>query len=388
MIRVMRWLPLFMLFFLLVTNRWPGWEEGISLLSAADVKYTYLPVAKASPELPNTFSAPHQAQRFFFPYIVGLISSTTGAPLAITFWTGTIALQVLVLVLFWSAAHKLGASDERRLLAFGLLVFQPYFLRYYWIVPAMGGDVLFELGAVMVIASSVMVQLIGFTLSTLGRQTSIMLLPGAFYLLWRSKRFGNESFRNRILVAVSYLGSFGIAFWAARHVGSRFSSGELPASTIYGILPWLLTEFNFSTFLEHTVRCFLPLLPVGALFLFESPTKWRHETRGLLLFGAGIAAQPFVAGPLLTGQNAARLSTLALLPITLAWVSMPGNKWGTWKTLLALILLAAGSFHHLYTIVGFDDSKGTASLQFVVALGVFSVGYSVSRGSQNAKVSN
>jgi hypothetical protein len=118
----------------------------------------------------------------------------------------------------------------------------------------------------------------------------------------------------------------------------------------------------------------LPLLPALLLLLAEkNPRHWPAETWSAFLIAAAIAAQPFLAGPALTGQNAGRLVTLGLLPLVFAWVTVSGEDWSGRSAALVVGILFLGSFHHLYTIVGSPGAVGTAALQLAVAAGVFLV---------------
>lgn len=360
-----------MLMFLAATNRWPGWQDGIELLSAIDVKDSYEPIALAAPAFPAGSIAGHQAQRLAFPYFAGYLAKLSGLPAPVIFWVLVIAMQAGILFLFLRTSAQLGAGANRRLLAFGLLALQPYFLRYYWIVPGMGADVLFEMGTMLLLASLVSGRMLGIALATLGRQTPIMLFPGILLYLWRGEGWGRNSGKTKLFSSVWGVGVFGLTFLLTAQMASRFSSGGMPLSTMYGLFPWLLEHGTAASFAEHFLRCLLPLLPVLLLLALERPLRWSADTWAFFLMGAAVAAQPFLAGPVLTGQNAARLSTLALLPLVIAWASASKRDWSSKSTGAALFLLALGSFHHLYTSLGAPSAGITALLQLAVALGVF-----------------
>ena len=63
----------------------------------------------------------------------------------------------------------------------------------------------------------------------------------------------------------------------------------------------------------------------------------------------GVAAQPFLAGSGLTGQNAGRLATLGLLPLVIAWAMAGKKELGARATLVIAGILFVTSTLELLT---------------------------------------
>ena len=91
---------------------------------------------------------------------------------------------------------------------------------------------------------------------------------------------------------------------------------------------------------------------------------------------AGIVAQPFLAGPEITGQNATRLAALATLPLLTAlvmqlahhpWLATPRPR--LIPDLMLATVLLIGSFHHLYTALPWPN----ASVFMVVRLTIVGI---------------
>ena len=91
---------LLVLFFVL-TTRWMGWNAGIAYLGAGDVHYSYAPIAEAAPAFPRTEIWAHHAQRWFAPYIAGLLAHFMGLGAAFA----TLALACVAFILL--IAHRL-----------------------------------------------------------------------------------------------------------------------------------------------------------------------------------------------------------------------------------------------------------------------------------------
>jgi len=354
----------------LLTNRWMGWQEGIQYLTAVDVEDGYLPVAAAAPGLPSELIPFHKAQRFFVPYVVGSIAKGSGAPIPSVFFAGTALATGALLAIFWWLLGALQLPPRRRLLAFALFVFQPYALRYYGIVPGMFSDLTFELGTGILLAGLFFrkssLPWIGLALAALSRQTALLLLPGVVLWIW----FGwkEKPARSRALWAT------GLSLWtlffyeATGLLAARIGSANVNAEHLTALFTWILSpDFSFPKMAEHTLRCTLPLLPAAILLLREPWKQWPRESLFLLLMALVVAAQPFLAGPTVTGQNAARLITLGLLPLVVAWaIAAREKEWPLIPACAMALLLFAGSFHHLYTVIGPHGPMGSAALQLVV----------------------
>ncbi|MGZ3702602.1 MAG: hypothetical protein ACXWSD_12500, partial [Bdellovibrionota bacterium] len=210
--------------------------------------------------------------------------------------------------------------------------------------------------------------LFGLALATLSRQTALLLLPGVVLWIWYG--WSEKSVRSRVLWATG-LSLWAIFFYeATAMLASRIGTSNLNSTTLTGLFTWILSpDFSAAKMAEHTLRCTLPLLPAALLLVREPWNKWPRESFFLLLMALVVAAQPFLAGPVLTGQNAARLVTLGLLPLAVGWaIAARDREWPPIPSIALALFLFAGSFHHLYTVVGPHGAMGSAALQLAIVV--------------------
>lgn len=370
--------------FALFTNRWPGWNEGLEILFLADVKDGYLRIADAAPAFPAERMPKHIAQRFFFPWLVGIIGKCTGLSLPVLFSVLTALTHIGILLAFFRVLLLCGVGVNKAVCALALLFLQPYAFRYYWIGPGMVNDSLFVFGAALALEGLFfrrhLLILTGVAVAALSRQTAVMLFPGiVFYLAfgtpWRNGHRGEYVWKRAgVWIAGASLSLVvGILFITGKLV-EGFSKPSVTAETVYGVFPWLLSpQFTLPAFAEHILRCVLPLFCGLLLLVMENPRKWSLEAWACFLMSAAIAAQPFLAGPALTGQNAGRLATIGLLPLSVAWATARREDLRSSTAYWLMTLFAIGSFHHVYTKLGPSSSLGSAILQLLVAVAVILV---------------
>lgn len=359
----------------LLTNRWLGWEEGIRFVQANDVPSAYWLMVRAAPMLPEGGVSFHHAQRFFFPYFLGTISWVVGVDSRALFFATTSILHLAMLIYVWRLLGRWDVPPRRKLVAWAALIFQPYFLRYYWLAPGMVADVGFEFGALILFAGlasrSSILPWVGLGLATLSRQTGVMLLPGALlWVLWV-----DEGLARRWAWAWGFaLYTIGI-YQGTAWIAARFGTANFNLKHALELFVWLRSpDANASALFEHTLRCALPLAPAVFLLLAEGPAAWKRETWCAVMWGGAIAAQPFLSGPTTTGQNAARLVTLGLLPLVLAWAANSRREWPLFLSAAFGVALFAGSFHHLFTWIGPSGAVGTATLQILISFAAIVAG--------------
>jgi hypothetical protein len=356
---------------LAATNRWPGWDEGIRLLSLSDVKETYQVIAESFPNWPSSAVPFHKAQRFVFPYLLGAIAkSGLSVPLLFSLFT----MMCIVLIL-WAMQRSLRLGGVPTRVRIGALLFfclQPYSLRYYGLAPGMGLDLAFVAGIALIgaglLGSNTIILLLGGALAAVSRQTTLLLIPGVLCFLFFSPEWRVRKLRLRIACASVFVCLVtAIYVWTAR-IGAAFALPNTNLAVIMGIFDPLQTE-NITMFFEHIMRCFLPLTAVILAILLCRPS-WRDaRVMAFLLMGAAVLAQPFMAGPGITGQNGARLATMALLPFIFAWALAKKEDLSEREVLGLAAALFFGSFHHIYTWIGPSGTLGSAALQAIAAVG-------------------
>lgn len=346
------------LLLLAATNKWMGWAEGMHYVQADDL-LNYEPMALAAPGLTEKKIAHHHGQRLFSHYVIGSTAKLLGVAHEGVYRAFWLAMTLGLSALVWFLVARLVDDRFSRALCFSVFAFNPYTLRYYALVPGMMQDLLFMTGSAVLFAGllkrSTYLVLLGFLAAYLGRQTAFTLLPGAVVWLVAEKRHREAAASTVLLVVVHLLTGI---------VAHKLAAGERSANVdhIVGIAAWARDSFSVAGLGEHTLRVFFPyamvLAVLGALALrLKKLPRFSARFWGAVLMVAGMIAQPFLAGPMITRQNGARLSSLGMVGASvLLALALRESKAKLRPGLPAMVcvgaLVFAGSLHHLYAAIG------------------------------------
>lgn len=323
---------------------------------------SYLAMADASPGLPAVLLPHHHAQRLAAPWAVGLVAHAVDAPPHATF-------RVLVMVLVVLAGVALAVllrhrvDDTRLVLVIAaMVVLSPFLFRLPMAAPGMAPDVLFVAGLTAALLALDRGSVAGVVLAAVamaaGRQTAVVVLPGLVWLVVR-RWDGWRGWGVALLVTTVVVGTY----VASDVVARRFAMPPRNVEHVIGIVAWVQADWGVArvvTFVGFLARGALPFVPLLALAFGWCGTglrRLRHPTSApTLLIAAGIAAQPTLGGPAVTGYDVTRLTALALPAVALAIGgeiaarrTAPLPAWSMWALLMTV---GIGSLHHAFSIVG------------------------------------
>ncbi len=345
--------------FLAGTNRWMSWDDGIGFLQANDVR-SYETIAQAAPLFPSRQIQMHHAQRFVVHYAVGSASQTLGIRLHTLYRFAWAALILLTLYAIHQALVALQIDPTAYRLCLALFLTNPYALRYYAIVPGMLQDLV----------------------AALGRQTAVMLVPAIGAWMFWSTAWRARSARERMLWAILPGVAAGVCYVATSRVVRSFALPSLNVDYLVGLLVWVKGgDFAWVTLGELCLRAAVPFAVSVAVVLGlvasaqrKSRSAWPlpREVWLCLFFMMMIAAQPILAGPKITGQNASRLSALGLVyavgMVAYAYRSIQ-PAWSSPRRIVLGAILLLSSLHHAYSVWGPQDARQFALAQFALAAG-------------------
>ena len=392
-------LPVVLALCLLVaaTNRWMSWDAGIRLLTARDVG-SYEAIARAAPGLPSRDLPAHHAERFPVHWVTGALSDLSGVPLHTLYRVLLVAAIAGTLVALHGVVNGRLAVGAYALV-FAAFLLDPYVLRYELLVPGMLADATFVLAVGVTIFGLARRRpwavLGGIALATAARETA---LPAALVVIawialapdWRALP---RALRGGVAGGVAVVAA---GIWAVtRAVAGGFSAPALPgvhdASAVasgYSLpAPSLSTLDDYTilgtlsapgTLAEHVARVATPLIMPAALVVAALVVARRMGVRPPVAFWASLAmaasivAQPLLVSPAVLSNNETRLAALGVLPLVAALALLlerigPRLRERLQGRDLAGIgvVLAIGSLHHLYTVVGPTSASQIAPLQLV-----------------------
>jgi len=330
------------------------WGEATGFLSLHDVTGGYEKIARAAPNLPMEGLSRQHAQRFVFPYLLGSFAWVAGWSIERVFAVSVLTLIASITIGLDLFLRRKGISDRVRWAGILLWAFSPYVFRYYLIAHGMANDLFFLGGFTIVLAAMIDHRagwmLGGVLLAMAGRQTIVFALPGLLFFIFFD---GFWSRRQKAAIAAGLLFLSMLSLAALNAVAGGFSGGASGAGYFLELFRWIFSsDSSVPLFIEHCLRCVLPLVPLAAALAGSRATDFSPRSVALILVSAGVAAQPFLFGPVITGQNAGRLAAMATLPLMFLFVLNAKLNLDLKRLMGLFILMGVGSLHHLYTKIG------------------------------------
>ncbi|OBA82414.1 hypothetical protein A5642_27340 [Mycolicibacterium mucogenicum] len=342
----------------------------------------YREIASAAPHLPHGHIGSAYTGRFVVHYTVGLFSWATGLPLGAAYAVALAGVLVVLGAVILALLQSCSLGEFS--IAAGLLALSPYALRPYLIQTSMLGDLVFVIGlgaSLYGVRSRRVPQVLaGLVVAVLGRQSAIGVAPVlALWVLldpaWRS----SVSIRVRVTIAAVAVVLTTALYSGVRAFTARFTIPYEPSLLHDSVLKRIADlPAAASELITHAARTMAPLIvPVALIIVLVISLGWRRVTFrcwGSLVVAASLVVQPLMIDPAWTGfaHNEQRLAALALLPLSCAAADLLGlahrSDMPRSRILITVGLLAIGSLHHEFSVVG-PTSLGTfLAIQFVVAV--------------------
>jgi hypothetical protein len=358
--------------FLLMTMHWRSWTAGVHELGAQD-SLTYSRISAAAPGLPAKGIGSAFAYRFVLHWAVGSVSWLTGIQLHATYTLAWAALSTTILLVVVLIARRLRLDAFATVVVVLVVAFSPYLIRYYAIAPGYISDQLFMVGLAVTLLglarNHIPLVVLGVVVAVVARQTGFLLAPASAVWIWWGDGWKERSRGARLTFVVSICGITALLGGALTAASSSWSypyDPSFPGDTIF--------RSQANAVPAHVAKSVAPLFTCFALLavaLWYLPRDARGRPRipvevgAALCIAAAVALQTILIGPQFPGLkgNEPRLTALALpaLAVALAYALRAngfsadvGAAPAIWdvRAFAIVALLALGSLHHLYTIVG------------------------------------
>lgn len=355
--------------FVVATEHWRPWQDGIRLNYATDIR-SYDQIARAAPGFPSLDVNAAHADRFPAPWLVGELHNATGIGVHAMFWIATVVVLVGVLLAVHATLVALRASLGAYALVLGAVIASAYPVRLLLDAPGMLTDAVFVLGLSLAVLAFVTdrawLVIAGVAIAEVGRQDALPLavVAAAVYLL-----------RRRVGIAVLIVAAPAIEYVAMHRASQSFSdrSGRgIVGMTVGG--HWAPTGLA-----SHLGRL---LIVVAIPIAFFALGRLRSKAVPLfvpLALGLTVVAEAFVLAPDWSHAEP-RLAGLALPALVVAAVpTLERARLTTRRVAIACVGIALASLHHIYSNVGLTRSSEWAALVLAGCLCVVAAGVSARR---------
>ena len=349
---------------LIVTQRWPSWEEGVRDSFQADARF-YEVIARAAPSFPDTDILRAYAERFPLHWLLGSFAEATGVDLFDLYRGASIVLVAAILVAVQQAVVTITLDTPVVVLCLGVVAASAYPAHYLLAAPGMVSDGLFVLGLSVALLGFVRerysVVVAGLALATLGRQTAVPVgLAAAVWVwilpAWRASRVGRA-----LGCVVATAGVYAVLYVVATPFAMPRPAG-VSDLTVIGFMT------GVRPFAEHVG---LVVLGVAVPTALVAGAWWRTRAPlpfGPLLVAAAVVAQPLLLGPLANKSNEPRLAGLAVPALAIAAaLLLRGARLRVGETVVAAVAIAVGGLHSRYTHTGVPSSAVWSVLELVAA---------------------
>ena len=274
----------------------------------------------------------HHAQRFLIPYLLGFVKQLTNLEINTVYNIFFIFIFSFLIFLKFKISKILKLNTLNIILFFGLIIFNPYILRYFFTYPVMVNDFLFILSCYCLILSletdNKRLVFFSIILGLISRQTGIAFLIAIIIskIFFKSKSF--FSIKDIALYLIFY---FFLKFLTGIYVNilienssfnliSYIKGGDnfpyFPKEAFFGIFIYIVNNFNiykFTTFLLLPLISILPILFFLLIRKFDKFKNFYSEKFIICLISILIiVAQPVLGGPDWTGKNIIRLISIGL----------------------------------------------------------------------------
>jgi len=322
---------------------------------------SYFAMSEAAPGLVAVPVPYHHAQRIFLPYVLGMVSHTTGVSIPMAYLLAGSLLLALAFWFFIRCCELFGMREETAFLISLAVLFNPYVFRHYFMFNGYINDIGFLAGLSAslfgLLARRRGILLGGILLASLSRQTTLVLLPAYIALEYAL----NHSRGWRISVfTLSYLALPILIYLGTSYIASRTGLHSETDMAFLGLLYWIRSDFSVWRLAEFTIRGVIPFAFALALLFGCRITIPRERDRqlvvaGLLALIVPICVQPFLGGPDWTLNSIARLNSLAIFPVFLLvgmWIDPYVHRLNPQIASALGGLIVLGSVHHIYTFSG------------------------------------
>jgi len=180
------------LFYLITTNTYFTFDETL-IFGGAD-GFSYMSISQDAPNIASKKIMIVHAERFFFPYLIGIISNFLNVEIFNVYKS---LVLIILIILNWYLYRIFLCFKYDYLLilcSLSLVNFNPYITRFYISIPTIINDLIFILGLTIIIFHIVrnkenLYELsVGYLLSFLSRQSSVALIIGYIITLISSKK--------------------------------------------------------------------------------------------------------------------------------------------------------------------------------------------------------
>lgn len=292
----------------------------------------YYNISKEAPEIFTKIQY-IKAERFFFPYLIGITSKIFNLDIFQFYKILSISLCLSLILLTNRLLILLNIIQKIRFISLLLIILNPYIFRYYIAVPTLINDIIFLNISIILciglISNKTSLIFISIFIGSLCRQNIIAFVISIYVIFFFEIFFNSKkkffTINLIFIITLLFVTAQLINYNYAQQSQSPVSAQELYYVTIFGIFS---DNYNFKQFMKFI---FFPFLSFGPLIAILLISKIKLDDKNfillsfLILSSVMLIAQPFLGGPIITGKNFTRLANYCY-PLCIIIICLISNK--------------------------------------------------------------
>lgn len=312
--------------YLILTNSHFSYEESLKFGGADG--FSYVSISEDAPNIVSKKIMLIHAERFFFPYVIGLISKSINVDIFYTYKAFVYLILLMINLYIFKIHNYLKHNNEIILCSLSMVNLNPYISRLYISVPTIINDIIFILGTLIIIyyiirkKGNLFEIILGYIFCFGSRQSSLALVIG--YLISKVKTKKNLLNFKEILIGILLfcLFIFSIKYYTnnlSDNINNNIANYYSFNMRFLGIILQEGSLLDKLKFLSLPLLSYISLIIFFILFIkidIKSIKNIFNQKFNIFLFSLIILLilQPILSGPNVTGRNIIRLTTLAYVP--------------------------------------------------------------------------
>lgn len=337
----------FLVLFLLITNEFYTYHETL-IINQYDGR-SYFKISEFSFSYADDIPF-HHAQRFFLPFIIGILGDFFDIDNFMLFRSLSIFFILIIIFIHINLLIKLKINFKDAIISTTLIFLNPYLFRYFISVPTMINDLFFVLGLYLFLYAILIDNkflLLSLTVSLMSRQTGLFVFIALLYLCYYKKLY-KTSFLSLII--------FCIILFLSNHYASKSSVSGFNFEHLMGFFKSINSGkqiFETIKWMALPIYSFLPVI----IFLFSRKfiKAKLFQTDSLIIFFifSSTIGISYLAGPDLAGRNILRQTSIVLPLLMFLIITKSKNKYKMNNLNLIekifIFLIFLSSFHPIYS---------------------------------------
>ncbi len=353
----------FFIIYLIATNTYFNYEQSL-IFGAAD-GFSYLEISKSSPKLTNIPLQPIHAERFFFPYLIGLLNKLISLELYSLYRILVIIILVLINNILIRILKSTGLNPYNILFALTLLNFNPYLTRYYISNPLIINDLIFLLGSLNsilgIIHKNKKFLYLGLIIASLARQSAIAIPLSLLPIIFLEKEKFFLNLKDLIILFLIFILIYLLGYSYSELIPQTETRYDQYYITLFGIFIESVSFQKLVLFLIWPLLSFAPLIVFIIFYLRFTKKNFKlfyNLSLFLIFFSILIIAQPILQGYQISGKNIIRLTSMAFVPLMILFQINSKKIFFKFdvKTIFYILIIFIWNCHPTFSIFNFLEN--------------------------------